>query len=271
MRNEDIEDFEGIAKMSRKMILQVPCIDQTSAWPTGCESVSAVMLLQYLGFNISVDEFIKEYLPCRQFESRDGKLIGADPALEFAGNPYTPDSMGCYAPVIKDALQRVISDRTGVSGTRRTTKQSFSQEETSETAAADVPGTSRTTKLTFSQEETAAAETPEKTVWQVEDLTGVPMDQLCTQYLDHGWPVVFWACIDMKEPVNGPDWYLEDGKTLFSWVSNEHCMLLVGYDETNYYFNDPWNHHGTIGYPKALTEARHKAQYEMAVTVVQHK
>ena len=43
-------------------------------------------------------------------------------------------------------------------------------------------------------------------------------------------------------------------------------MLLVGYDESNYYFIDPWEHHGTIGYPKELVKARHSAQYEMAVT-----
>jgi hypothetical protein len=41
---------------------------------------------------------------------------------------------------------------------------------------------------------------------------------------------------------------------------------LVGYDEKMYYFNDPWEHHGTIGYPKEVVEARHRAQYEMAVT-----
>ena len=36
--------------MSKKLI-KVPYIDQTKEWPTGCESVSAVMLLQYLGMD----------------------------------------------------------------------------------------------------------------------------------------------------------------------------------------------------------------------------
>ena len=45
-----------------KKIIDVPYIDQTQEWPTGCESVSAVMLLQYLGVNISVNEFIEKYL-----------------------------------------------------------------------------------------------------------------------------------------------------------------------------------------------------------------
>ncbi len=42
-------------------------------------------------------------------------------------------------------------------------------------------------------------------------------------------------------------------------------LLLVGYDESQFFFNDPWDHHGVIGYPKDLVKARHKAQYEMAV------
>ena len=52
-------------------------------------------------------------------------------------------------------------------------------------------------------------------------------------------------------------------------MSNEHCMLLVGADEGNYYFNDPYDGHGVIGYPKALVENRHQAQHMQAVTVVE--
>ena len=47
-----------VLEMTKKTIIQAPCIDQTADWPTGCESVSTVMLLQYLGIHISVDDFI---------------------------------------------------------------------------------------------------------------------------------------------------------------------------------------------------------------------
>ena len=33
-------------------IISVPYIDQTEQYPTGCESISAVMMLQYLGYDI---------------------------------------------------------------------------------------------------------------------------------------------------------------------------------------------------------------------------
>mgnify|MGYP002241769812 FL=1 len=56
--------------------IQVPYIDQSIKYPTGCESVSAVMLLKYLGYEITVDEFIQNCLECREMEIRDGVLYG---------------------------------------------------------------------------------------------------------------------------------------------------------------------------------------------------
>ena len=80
-------------------------------------------------------------------------------------------------------------------------------------------------------------------------------------------PVIFWACINMREPIVGPEWKLFDTEEIFTWISNEHCMLLVGYDEKGYYFNDPHENRGLIHYDKELVEKRHKAQYSMAVGV----
>ena len=39
-------------------VIDVPYLDQSVRYPTGCESVSAVMLLRYLGYEMSVDEFM---------------------------------------------------------------------------------------------------------------------------------------------------------------------------------------------------------------------
>ena len=36
------------------------------------------------------------------------------------------------------------------------------------------------------------------------------------------------------------------------WKLNEHCLLLVGYDDQHYWFNDPWHNHGLCRQPKAL-------------------
>ena len=54
-----------------KKIIEAPYIDQSVSYPTGCESVSATMLLQYLGYEITVDEFIRNYVPCVPMQERD--------------------------------------------------------------------------------------------------------------------------------------------------------------------------------------------------------
>ena len=74
--------------------------------------------------------------------------------------------------------------------------------------------------------------------------------------------------INMRDPIVGPQWKLLDTGETFTWISNEHCMLLVGYDEDSYYFNDPYENNGCIRYPKTVVEDRHKAQHMQAVGVV---
>lgn len=195
--------------------IDVPYIDQSLKYPTGCESVSAVMLLRYLGYDLSVDEFIVKYLECREMETRDGRVFGPDPNEYFCGSPYDKDSFGCYAPVVQKALEKAAGDR-----------------------------------------------------YEFMDETNTPVEQLLTKYIDNGMPVVFWACINMREPIVGPEWVLTDSGQTFTWISNEHCMLLVGYDEEGYYFNDPYENNGVIKYSKNLVEDRHRAQHQMAVGVI---
>lgn len=197
-------------------LIKVPYIDQTKEWPTGCESVSTVMLLQYLGVDISVGQFVDRYLEKEPLFEKDGKLYGADPRRVFVGDPADDQSMGCYAPVIMKALGRALR---------------------------------------------------EKRDWEAVDLSGAATEELLREYIDCDIPVIYWASIDLKEAYAGPEWIVADTGEIFEWRSNEHCMLLVGYDEGNYYFNDPWHNHGTIGYEKELVEKRHKEQYGMAVSV----
>ncbi len=46
-----------------KKIVLAPYIDQTDRWVNGCESISAVMLLQVMGIRIDPDTFIERDLP----------------------------------------------------------------------------------------------------------------------------------------------------------------------------------------------------------------
>ncbi len=239
--------------MSEKLI-KVPYIDQTKEWPTGCESVSAVMLLQYLGFDISVGQFADHFLRKAPLYEKDGKLYGGDPRKVFVGDPSDDQSMGCYAPVIREALERVLCSAAEYMPGRGTEKKA---------GDGAVSGQGETDI----QREFGLRDGRWQDIWSPVDLTGVSADALLKEYIEYDVPVIFWASIDLKETYAGPEWVIADTGEIFEWRSNEHCMLLVGYDEENYFFNDPWHGHGTIAYEKKLVEKRHAEQYEMAVSL----
>ena len=94
------------------------------------------------------------------------------------------------------------------------------------------------------------------------------MDKIISDYIDKDIPVIFWATIDMKQYFNGSIWTIPETGEKFQWRAREHCLLLVGYNDNEYVFNDPWHNHGQIGYNKELVERNHKDQYSMAVALV---
>lgn len=92
-------------------IIQAPFISQLGKYPTGCESVTTVMALNHMGIDISVDKFIDSYL------TKTG--VPFDPNISFGGNPRYTSGYGCYAPVIKKALDKALS------GQKYTAKQLY--------------------------------------------------------------------------------------------------------------------------------------------------
>lgn len=185
-------------------ILSVPVIAQFPEFPTGCESVSAVMALRYYGETISVTEFVNTHLSKDdRFWWESGVLRGPDPYKYFVGDPATENSYGCMAPVIEKALVSFFGSNERVINT-----------------------------------------------------TGETLSNLCSTYIDQGVPVLVWATIGMVATEKGTSWKLSDGST-FYWPKNEHCMVLIGYDDNRYYFNDPYR--GTVkSYGRSLCESRYK-------------
>lgn len=82
--------------------------------PTGCESVSTVAVLQHYGVDITIDEFINNFLPCKEFYKIESKVYGANPHEYFAGNPYKTASLGCYPKVILKALNEIKNSKVVV-------------------------------------------------------------------------------------------------------------------------------------------------------------
>ncbi len=183
--------------------INVPYISQKGVLPTGCETVSATMLLRYYGYSTSIYDFVDKYLKKADFEYINGRPYAPTPDEAFIGNPRSSSGFGCFPPVIEAALKLILS----------------------------------------------STHTPKVT-------TGTPIDALIKEYIDKDTPVLLWATINMLPSYNGYSWYTRPNNEKFTWTAQEHCLVLVGYDNNKYYFNDPYNNNGVIGYDKALVKKR---------------
>ena len=232
MNESDIKDYdedililnEGKEKISmgtdelEKVIIRVPYIDQSNGYPTGCEVVSATMILQFWGYDISVDSLIDNYLDISLLEEKEGELWGGHPSEFFIGDPRSIYSFGCYANVIVNAINKI------------------------------------------SYEEIIA-----------KDTTGTSIDELIINYINRGIPVLLWATINLESLQNGTEWRLNKNGEIFTWKEKEHCMVLVGYDDENYYFNDPYENKGIVAYDKNLLNERFVEMGKQSVVITARK
>lgn len=101
---------------------------------------------------------------------------------------------------------------------------------------------------------------------KVQNLTGTPLSLLAESYISNDIPVLIWVTIGMKESKDGMTYLLEDG-TPYTWRSQEHCVVLCGYDETNYSIMDPLEDGEIVGYSKELVEKRYKEMNQSAVLI----
>ena len=197
-----------ITPTGKHKIIDVDFITQIGTYPTGCESVTAVMALHHNGINISVKNFINQYLDMQPYPF--------DPFETFGGDPFSNNGWGCYAPVIKKALDKAL---------------------------VGLP-------------------------YYAEELSGVSLQKLCTDYIDKNIPVILWATMGMRASKTITWTY--NGRRI-EWVQPEHCLLLVGYDEKHYIFNDPQKSRPLTYYTKESVEKAYKAQFSQAVVILRKK
>lgn len=101
--------------------------------------------------------------------------------------------------------------------------------------------------------------------YAVMDLSGSDPTELYWQVTE-GNPVVVWATINMKEPIERVYWNLPDG-TPEMWYIYEHCMVLSGYDldTGKVEICDPLK--GKVQYDMSVFEDRYKKLQSQAVIV----
>ncbi|NTU88797.1 MAG: C39 family peptidase [Actinobacteria bacterium] len=197
------------------ILIDVPYVSESYEYPTACESMGAVMLLQYYGIDITLDSFVENHLPIAYLDEIDGRLYAPHPNQAFIGDPQSESGFGCYAPVIIDAFRDIVPSDTYV----------------------------------------------------IQNETGASLPDVVDRYVARGTPVLVWATIYMIPSTEGPSWYVSGTDEIYTWLYNEHCLVLVGYDESYYYFNDPYYDSGIMAYEKALAEKRYDELGRQAVAV----
>lgn len=213
-----------------KKIINVPYINQNDI-VYGCEAVSSTMILKHLGYEISEKEFTDEYLIKKDWHiGGDGRMYGPDPNAAFPGNPYVSSGINCGFGCYAPSTAKSINKV--------------------------LDENKHKTKIT----------------------TGSDLSELQKNYIDNDIPVLIWATMDMKPSRKTRTWiinYTDENSSLkngdkFTWIAGEHCLSLVGYDDVNYYFNDPYKNHGLIGYDKSLVEKRFEELGKQSLVIIEN-
>ena len=181
---------ETVIPDAEAKIIEIPAICQFPDYPSGCESVSTVMNLNYLGYDITIDEFIYRYLPGGEApHKKDNVWYSGDPNKVFLGDPKSSDGWGIWAKGLYAAVRRYMADQ-------------------------------KISKLvTYTYYET--------------------LESLCDEYVKNDIPVIVWVTVGMQDSYERIEAVLDGTNRKYTWISPNHCMLLVGFDSSHFYFNDP--------------------------------
>lgn len=183
-----------VERITSHQITGIPVLSQTDLTAC-CESYACTMTLQYLGFDLTINEFVENYLIKKPvYYGDDGTLYGPDMDAAFAGDIYF--GYGINSPAMAKSMNIYLKEQ--------------------------------------------------KSTLTAHSLKGVSVEELCHKYVVNDIPVMIWATANMDEPFVHKTWvvdYVDENSTVeigdeVSWQMHEHCMVLIGFDEENYYLSD---------------------------------
>ena len=107
------------------------------------------------------------------------------------------------------------------------------------------------------------------------EISGKSLEYLSGKYVAQGQPIMIWATINMLPSFKTTTWRVnytdENAKyklgSYYTWIAREHCLVMTGYDNYYYYFNDPWTNARTR-YSKSLVNTRYNELGKQAVVMV---
>lgn len=220
--------FSNQSISAKKVILNVPYLNQNKLI-SGCESVSATMLLNFWKYDINEEDFYDNVILHKNWQyGRDGMIHAADPSSAYVGNARKKSGLncgfGCYAPVLVKAIGKVIDN-----------KQHRVVNET---------GTNLKELCTKYID------------------NGIPVVIYATIGMKKSMPTSKWIVSFVNK-----DSKLKLGD-LFTWIAPEHCIVLTGYDDRFYFLNDPYNNKGKTQVEKILLERRFNEMNKQSVVIV---
>lgn len=196
--------------------IDVPYLSQKGTLPNGCEAVSATMLLQFNGYDISPVDFSDHYLDKDKVYIKWGCRYGPNPYFSYAGDPKSEKGgWGCFAPVIVRGLNKYLKNDD-----------------------------------------------------YAYNFTGKELSTLIDDYVSKGIPIAIWVTRDMKEINQVYQWQSYDKKETFLYPVGQHCMVLTGYDNEYYYFNDPYDGNGQVKYEKEKVVYSYNSMGRQAVAIL---
>ncbi|MDO5559736.1 MAG: C39 family peptidase [Oscillospiraceae bacterium] len=80
----------------------------------------------------------------------------------------------------------------------------------------------------------------QKSDYEAKDITGTAFYDLF-EYISENKPVIIWSTQKLKKPEYITSWKIYETQETMTWPTNEHCVVLTGYDYTNntVQINDP--------------------------------
>lgn len=103
----------AVVTVNNSINYNFPLINQYPNYQTGCESVALTMLLKYYGVNVNPDMVISKLKKGSVPYNENGIMYGANPEIEFVGNPYSKYSYGVYERPIMEVANSFKSDIKG--------------------------------------------------------------------------------------------------------------------------------------------------------------
>ena len=100
------------------------------------------------------------------------------------------------------------------------------------------------------------------------NLTGKSLQELAVRYVAVDIPVAVWVTQDMTPIEKAYQWQSYDKTETYLYPVNQHCMVLCGFDDENYYFSDPLSAETIVIFPMKTAEEIFKSKCTQAVAIL---